>query len=79
MAAVSGTTTANEYAATRIGSRPRRIVGDEDDGGTGYEEGDKTQEIKEPDVPIGDAVLPLMLMALGYLVWKRRRREENAG
>lgn len=79
MAAVSGTTTANEYAAARIGSRPRRIVGDEDDEGTGYEEGDITQEIKEPETPIGDALLPLMLMAIGYLVWKRRRREENAG
>ena len=78
MAAVSGTTTANEYAAARIGSRPRRIVGDEEEG-TGYEEGDETQESNEPGTPVGDAVLPLMLMAFGYLVWKRRRREENAG
>ena len=79
MAAVSGTTTANEYAAARIGSRPRRIVGDGDggDSGTGYEEGDETQETKEPGTPIGDAVLPLMLMAIGYVVWKRRRREER--
>ncbi len=31
----------------------------------------------EPGTPIGDAVLPLMLMAIGYMVWKRRRREER--
>ena len=29
------------------------------------------------DMPVGDAVLPLMLMAIGYVVWKRRRREER--
>ena len=28
----------------------------------------------DKDTPIGDAVWPLMLMAIGYVVWKRRRR-----
>lgn len=36
-----------------------------------------TEEEFIDNQPIGDAVWPLMLMALGYLVWKRRRREER--
>lgn len=40
----------------------------------------KKMKFEEPPTPegdptpIGDAVLPLMLMAIGYVVWKRRKR-----
>lgn len=78
MAAVTGTTSADDYAPARS-SRPRRIVGEDDNGedGQGYDN-DETQEMEDPDVPIGDAVLPLMLMlgAYGMLVYFRRKRAD---
>ena len=81
MAAVTGTTSADDYAPARS-SRPRRIVGDDDDGddNNGYAN-DETQEMTEPDVPIGDAVLPLMLFACAYFIWRRRmvRSKMNEG
>ena len=35
---------------------------------------------KDPDLPVGDGVLPLLLMAAGgaLLVWRRRRRMAGA-
>lgn len=69
MAAVSGTTTADDNAPARS-SRPRRVGEDE-----GFEGGD------EPDVPanpfpLGDAMLPMMLLIgayCGYVTLRRRK------
>lgn len=69
MAAVSGTTTADDYTPARS-SRPRRVGEDE-----GFEGGD------EPDVPanpfpLGDAMLPMLLCAAvfcGAIAIRRKR------
>lgn len=78
MAAVTGTTSADDYAPSGP-RRARKTVGDDDTGddGNGYAN-DETQDMTEPDVPIGDAVLPLMLMIGGYgmLVYFRRKRAD---
>ncbi len=82
MAAVSGTTTADDYAPARSSSRPRRIVGDDDDGedGQGYDN-DETKEMEDPDVPLGDAFLPMMMMALAFcgVVYLRRKKRTLNG
>ena len=74
MAAVSGTTTADDNAPARS-SRPRRVGEDE-----GFEGGD------EPDVPanpfpLGDAMLPMILCAAVFCgaVAIRRKRSTIKG
>ena len=68
MAAVSGTTTADDYTPARS-SRPRRV------------EGSGTEDEEEPDkpgepFPIGDAALPLMLLAAAYALLRAFRRRQ---
>ena len=72
MAAVTGTTSADDY--TSPSSRPRR-VGEYDDW-----EDDETIEMEEPPSPLGDEVLPLMLLAMMYAAWIaiKRRRKANS-
>jgi hypothetical protein len=53
-------------------SDPRRIRGpqravDKDD------EEEKEPETKDPYTPLGDAVLPLLLLAAGYAIYLRRK------
>lgn len=71
MAAVTGTTTADQTAPS---SGPRRAKMDDDEGW----EGDPDPEDPGEVTPIGDAVLPLMLMlgAYGVLVYFRRKRAD---
>ena len=54
-------------------SRPRRVGENE-----GTENEDENTHIGDPGLPIGDAVLPLMLMlgAYGVLVYFRRKRAD---
>lgn len=66
MAAVTGTTTADDYTPARS-SRPRRVEG------SGTEGDDDPDEPGEP-MPIGDAVLPLMLFACAYFIWRATRK-----
>ena len=70
MAAVTGTTSADDYAPARS-SRPRRVGENE-----GLVNGETATEPEEPDVPIGDAVLPLMLFIgayCGFIALRRKR------
>ena len=69
MAAVTGTTTADQTAPS---SGPRRAKMEDDEGW----EGDPDPEYPGEVTPIGDAVLPLMLLIGGYgmLVYFRRKR-----
>ena len=64
MAAVTGTTSADDYAS----GGPRRAKKE-----------DEFEDEEEPDlpgdtVPIGDAVLPLMLFACAYFIWRATRK-----
>lgn len=68
MAAVTGTTTADQTAPS---SGPRRAKMEDDEGW----EGDPDPEDPGEVTPIGDAVLPLMLMAMlfaGGVYWRRK-------
>ena len=67
MAAVSGTTTADDYTPARS-SRPRRVEGS----GTEDEEPDEQEE----PFPLGDAMLPMLLCAAvfcGAIAIRRKR------
>ena len=69
-AAVTGISTTYDQSAAMSG--PRRII-DEDD------EKDKEDDgWAEPGVPLGDAVLPLLLLAAGYVVFLARKRSAHA-
>lgn len=61
----SQATTTGSYAPAKAPGGPRRSFGENQDGGE-----------KNPDSPVGDAVLPLLLMAAagGVAVAVRRRR-----
>jgi hypothetical protein len=64
-AAVTGTSTTYDQSHTPSG--PRRIIDEED-------EKDKENDgWKDPGLPIGDAVLPLLLLAAGYAIYLRRK------
>ena len=59
-------------------SGPRRISGPQ----RAVDEGDKEEEepdTKDPYTPLGDAVLPLLLLAAGYVVFVTRRRRAQNG
>lgn len=69
-AAATGVTTANDNNPSKAPGRPRRVG-----------ENEEFEEEEDPDTPanpfpIGDAVLPLMLMAVafGQFVYRRRRK-----
>lgn len=58
-------TTTESYSPAKAPSGPRRTIGNNQDGGTG-----------DPGSPIGDALIPLSLMALafaGYVALRRKR------
>lgn len=70
-AAATGVTTANDNNPSHAPGRPRRVG----------ENGGFDEEDEEPDVPVnpyplGDGILPLMLMAVafGLFVYRRRRK-----
>lgn len=70
MAAVSGTTTADDYAP----SGPRRAKRDVGDGGT--TEGDEDPDNPSEPAPIGDVLWPMMLMAMlfaGVIAVRKKR------
>ena len=76
MAAVSGTTTADDYAP----SGPRRAKRDVGGGGTTEDDDPDPENPSEP-MPLGDAILPLMLMALAFcgVVYLRRKKRTLNG
>lgn len=75
MAAVSGITTADDYAP----SGPRRAKRNVGDGGT--TEGDEDPDNPGEPAPIGDVLWPLMLMALAFcgVVYLRRKKRTLNG
>ena len=76
MAAVSGITTAEDYAP----SGPRRAKRDVGDGGT-TEDGDEDPDNPGEPMPLGDTILPLLLMALAFcgVVYLRRKKRTLNG
>ena len=76
MAAVSGITTADDYAP----SGPRRAKRDVGDGGTTENEDPDPDNPGEP-APIGDVLWPLMVMALAFcgVVYIRRKKRTLNG
>lgn len=66
-AAVSGTTTTDPLSNSTI-SGPRRIGGGNSGGGDGPTNPDDPWK-----TPLGDAVLPLLLLAAGYAIYLRRK------
>lgn len=72
MAAVSGTTTANDYAP----AGPNRAKKDVGGGGTTEDEGDPDNP-GEP-YPLGDAALPLFLLACVYICARAFLRKKRA-
>ena len=76
MAAVTGTTTADQTAPS---SGPRRAKMDDDEGCADTDptpgQGDTPPELPGDTVPIGDAVLPLMLFISAYCGFIALRRK----
>ena len=73
-AAVSGTTFAGEAPAAYAPGRPRRDVG----GGDGFEdEGEESGNLPGEPAPIGDGMWVMMLMAVGYLIYRVRTRRRE--
>ena len=68
LAAVSGTTTTATYSPANASRGQRRALDDDD-----IEEGGSTHKPGQP-FPIGDAVLPLLLMAMGYMFLRYRKK-----
>lgn len=75
MAAVSGITTADDYAP----SGPRRAKRNVGDGGT--TEGDEDPDNPGEPMPLGDVLWPLMVMALAFcgVVYLRRKKRTLNG
>ena len=69
-AAVTGTSTTYDDPSQTI-SGPRRII-DEDDN-----EEKENDGWAEPGVPLGDALLPLLLLAVGYALYTRRKNKQD--
>ena len=78
MAAATGiTTSANYNPAQAPGTRPRR-VGEND----GFDEEDDDPDVPVNPFPVGDAVLPMMLLIAAYaafLALRRRKQIKNEG
>ena len=72
MAAVSGTTTADDNAPARS-SRPRR-VGEDD----GFDNEDKDPDTPANPFPLGDAMLPMLLCAAVFCGAVAIRRKRSA-
>ena len=66
-AAVTGTHTTYDESDNGAFSGPKRVIAD------GDEEDKENDGWKEPGVPIGDALLPLLLLAVGYAIYLRRK------
>lgn len=77
-AAVSGTTLAGETPAAYAPGRAGKIRRDVGGGGTTEDEDPDPDSPGEP-FPIGDAALPLMLLACAYLVVRVARRRALKG
>lgn len=71
MAAVSGTTTADDYTPARS-SRPRRVEG------SGTEDGDEEPDAPGEPNPLGDAMLPMMMLIGAYCGFVALRRRKAA-
>ena len=69
-AAVTGTSTTYDDPSQTI-SGPRRIIEEED------KEDKENDGWAEPGVPLGDAVLPLLLLAVGYALYTRRKNKQD--
>ena len=69
---VTGSTPASSSPARHPG-RIRRDVGDEDEGTT---EGDPDPVKPGEPSPLGDVLWPLMLMAVAYVVYRRKRTKK---
>lgn len=76
MAATSGVFTAGEApsAYTPFSSNRPRRVGEDDD----WEDEEEPTSPGEP-FPLGDAAWPLMILALGYCVWRVMRQRKTEG
>ena len=70
-AAVTGVTSANDNNPAKASSRPRRVG--EDDGWE--DEGDP--DVPANPYPLGDGILPLMLMAVAFGLFVYRRRKKG--
>ncbi|MBR0195320.1 MAG: hypothetical protein IJQ32_03660 [Paludibacteraceae bacterium] len=77
LAAATGVTTSDDYRPAQVPSGPRRVGENE-----GLEdEGDDTELPTEP-APLGDALLPMMLMAIlfaAFITLRRKRSERVNG
>ena len=69
-AAVTGAHTT--YDQMNAPSGPRRIIGEDD------KEDKEDNGWAEPGLPLGDAVLPMLLLAAGYAVYVARRKRVAA-
>lgn len=68
MASVSGTTTADDYAPSGPRRAKHAVDGEDNDIS-------KPEDNVEPDpTPLGDAILPLLLLACAYIGWRARKR-----
>lgn len=70
-AAVTGTHTTYDESDNSAFSGPKRIIAD------GDEEDKENDGWKEPGLPIGDALLPLLLLAVGYALYTRRKNKQD--
>ena len=70
MAAVTGTTSADDYAPSSGPRRAKKEVNPFTGEGTAGDIGNPL----EPAVPLGDAILPLLLLACAYIGWRARKR-----
>ena len=71
-----GTVNADAYGVGRTNVGPRRSGS-----GSGYNPGtpDDDEEEEGEQQPLGDALLPLMLLACAYLIVRATRKEEKIG
>ena len=70
-AALTGTHTTYDESDNSAFSGPKRIIAD------GDEEDKENDGWKEPGLPLGDAVLPLLLLAVGYALYTRRKNKQD--
>jgi hypothetical protein len=66
-AAVTGTHTTYDESDNSAFSGPKRIIAD------GDEEDKENDGWKDPGLPIGDTILPLLLLAAAYGIYLRRK------
>jgi hypothetical protein len=78
MAAVTGGGLVGDRPAYIGGIRPRMNAGREDGDDDDIFDDENITHTPDPDLPVGDGVLPLLLMAAGYALWIRRRTTGNS-